>query len=55
MDCENCAYYVYDADEDAYFCAAAMDEDEAARLFGGRADCPYFRPEDEYGIVRKQN
>lgn len=46
---------MYDEDEDAYFCTAEMDEDEAARLFDSNKDCPYYRPEDEYGIVRKQN
>lgn len=55
MDCENCVYYMYDDEADAYFCTVSMDEDEAVRLFSSRSVCPYFRREDEYGIVRKQN
>ncbi len=55
MDCENCVYYVFDDDEECYICLANMDEDEAVRLFSGNSACPYYRREDEYGIVRKQN
>ncbi len=55
MDCESCVYYMYDEYEDCYICTVNMDEDEAVRLFSGNTACPYYRREDEYGIVRKQN
>ena len=45
--CEDCLYYEYD-DMD-------LDEDETAQFIGGRfQNCPYYRPGDEYTIVRKQ-
>ncbi len=32
-----------------------LDEDETAQFIGGRfQNCPYYRPGDEYTIVRKQ-
>ena len=33
-----------------------LDEDEMERFLRGGADeCAYFRLDDEYGVVRKQN
>ncbi len=56
MNCEECIYYEYDEEFDEYLCSAPMDMDEAAYLLqGGRRDCAYFRPGDEYTIVKKQN
>ena len=53
--CDSCVYYVWDEDEEAYFCEAYMDEDEAARLMASaRADCPCYRLDDEYAVVRHQ-
>ena len=54
--CETCANYAYDEEYHEYFCDANMDEDEIVKIFGeNRAACPYFRPDDEYGLVRHQN
>jgi len=54
--CEQCVYFAYDEEYDAYFCDMDIDEDDTARLFSGGADaCPYFRLDDEYGVVRHQN
>ncbi len=54
--CEQCAFFVYDEEYDGYFCDMDIDEDDTARLFSGGADaCPYFRLDDEYGVVRHQN
>ena len=54
--CEMCANYAYDEEYNEYFCDANMDEDEIVRIFGsGSGLCPYFRPDDEYGLVRHQN
>ncbi|MBQ7288905.1 MAG: hypothetical protein IJW78_04165 [Clostridia bacterium] len=55
MDCENCVYYVFDENDECYYCMADMDEDETVRLMQSQKGCPYFRREDEYGVVRKQN
>lgn len=55
-NCENCANYIYDDENECYCCDAALDEDEMSRFMTYRVfNCPYFRFYDEYGIVRKQN
>lgn len=54
-NCESCTNYVYDEELDYYVCAVNLDEDEMRRfLSGSNYNCPYFRLDDEYGIVKKQ-
>ena len=54
--CEQCVYYVFDEDWECYVCEVNLDEDEMSRfLSGSNFECPYFRYDDEYGVVRKQN
>lgn len=55
-NCDYCINYEYDEDYDCYMCIMDLDEDEM-RLFitNNFKSCPYFRPGDEYTIVRKQN
>ena len=53
--CEDCMYYEYDEEYGVYACIMDLDEDETARFIGGTfSDCPYYRPGDEYTIVRRQ-
>ena len=53
--CEDCNNYVYDEDEEAYICVQDMDEDDFYRVMLGKfRDCPYYRPGDEYRVVRHQ-
>ena len=55
MNCEECAYYTYDEEDDCYFCTVDMDEDDYARLMRDhRTECPYYRNGDEYAVVRHQ-
>lgn len=55
-NCENCTYYVYDEECDFYICEMNLDEDEMSKfLASSYYNCPYFRFEDDYTIVRKQN
>lgn len=55
-NCEDCLYYVYSDDIEGYECTMALDEDEMLRFMEGRNySCPYFRLNDEYATVRKQN
>ena len=55
MNCETCEFYEYDEDDEAYYCTVNMDEDDYARLLSGhRTDCPYYRSDDDYRIVRHQ-
>jgi len=54
--CDMCSYYVYDEECDEYVCLASMDEDDYMRFITSKSkECPFFRLDDEYKIVRKQN
>lgn len=54
--CETCCNYVYDYDDDCYSCMINLDEDEMYNFVRGNSkQCPYYRLDDEYAIVRKQN
>ncbi len=54
--CDECIYYDYDEDFEEYVCLADLDEDDMAKIMSGRyKDCPFYRPGDDYTIVRKQN
>lgn len=53
--CDTCTYYTYDEDEEGYSCDVNMDEDDAARLIGGASrECPYYKSDNEYEVVRHQ-
>ena len=54
-NCDMCANYEYDEDEEYYTCAANLDEDEMYRVLTGSCkECPYFSSNDEYAVVRHQ-
>ena len=55
-DCNSCVNFVYDEEYEEYTCLVNLDEDEYYRLMN-HSDyvCPYYRLDDEYGVVRKQN
>lgn len=56
IKCEECMNYDYDEDYESYVCLANLDEDDMAKFIrGNNKDCPFYRPGDEYIIVRKQN
>ncbi len=51
-NCDACVNYVY---EEYYTCAINLDEDEMYRFLSGtQRECPYFRLDDEYAVVRHQ-
>lgn len=53
--CDLCANYEYDEEEEYYTCAVNLDEDDMYRfLTGNNKDCPYYRHNDEYAVVRHQ-
>lgn len=55
VNCELCMNYEYDEEYECYVCMQNLDEDEMVRFIQGNfGDCPYYRPGDEYRIVRKQ-
>ena len=54
--CEECIFFDYDDVYDYSFCSMNLDEDETYKFVSGNfSDCPYFRPGDDYTIVRRQN
>lgn len=54
-NCEACVNYIYEEDDECYSCLVNLDEDEMYRFLSGeRTSCPYFRLDDEYGVVRRQ-
>lgn len=54
--CELCANYCYDDEDECWYCNINLDEDEMMRfLTDSNESCPYFKLYDEYGIVKKQN
>lgn len=53
--CEDCFYYDYDEEIDAYVCDMDLDEDDMARFLQSDVDrCPFYRPGDEYTLARRQ-
>ena len=53
--CEDCEFYDYDEELDAYVCDMSLDEDEMVSFLAGNTGrCPYFRYYDEYKSVHKQ-
>lgn len=55
-NCESCINYEYDEEYDCYCCSVDLDMDETEQFITGRfSSCPFFKPGDEYTIVKKQN
>ena len=53
--CEECEFYDYDEELDAYVCQVNLDEDEMISFIAGNTGrCPYYRYYDEYKSVHKQ-
>jgi len=53
--CDTCVNNVYDEDYDEYECMVNLDEDEMYRfLESNQRECPYYRNDDEYAVVRHQ-
>ena len=55
-NCEDCMNYEYDEEYDEYLCSVDLDMDEAEAFLARRSqNCPFYRPGDEYTIVKEQN
>ncbi len=53
--CEDCEFYDFDEELDAYVCDLSLDEDEMINFISGNTGrCPYYRYYDEYKSVHKQ-
>ena len=54
--CDYCLNNEYDEQLGEYTCTVDMDMDDMERfLFGRQKSCPFFRIDNEYKIVEKQN
>ena len=54
--CELCVNYVFEEEDECYSCLVNLDEDEYMNFMSHTEfRCPYFRLDDEYAVVRKQN
>ena len=54
-NCDECVYYDYDEELEAYCCTMDLDEDEMERFLRSANDsCPFYRPGDEYRTARRQ-
>ena len=54
-NCEYCNNFVYDEDDEEYYCEVNMDEDDYVRLLTGNyKTCPYYQSNNEYEVVKKQ-
>ena len=54
-NCDTCVNYVYEEDYECYSCLVNLDEDEMFRFLSGtQRECPYYRMDDEYGVVKHQ-
>ena len=54
--CEFCAYYQYNEYYDCYECLVNLDEDDMERFMHSSVyNCSYFKLNDDYKIVEKQN
>ena len=55
MRCDDCQFYTWDEEYEEYVCDVNMDEDDYARMQDGQdRECPYWRSNDEYQVVRHQ-
>ncbi len=55
MQCDHCAYYEYDEEDETWYCGVDMDEDDLYRFMqAGNREGPYFRNDDEYEVVKHQ-
>lgn len=54
-NCETCSNAVFDEECECYCCDVNLDEDEMYRFMSNSFfNCPYYRLDDEYQVVRKQ-
>ena len=54
-NCDECVYYDYDEELEAWCCTMDLDEDEMERFLRGVNDtCPFYRRGDDYETARRQ-
>lgn len=54
-NCDSCVNYVFDEEDECFYCLVNLDEDEMYRFLTGTQNaCPYYQLDDEYAVVRHQ-
>ena len=54
-NCDECVYYDYDEELEAWCCTMDLDEDEMERFLRGVNDtCPFYRRGDDYETAWRQ-
>ncbi len=54
-NCDCCSNYIYDEEFEYYSCMVNLDEDEMEKFMTNTfRECPYYRQDDEYKVVRHQ-
>ncbi len=54
--CDTCVNYFFDDNYECYSCLVNLDEDEMYSFLNeSNYSCPYYKLDDEYAIVKKQN
>lgn len=54
-NCDSCVHYVYDEDYECFLCESDLDEDEMGKFLSSSFEnCPFYRLDDEYGVVKHQ-
>ena len=55
MQCDTCTYNEYDEEDEEYYCSVDMDEDDYYRFISeAHKECPFYKNDDEYAVVRHQ-
>ena len=53
--CDYCNNYVYDEEDETYYCEVDMDEDDYGKMMAmGSKTCPYYTSNNEYEVVKHQ-
>ena len=54
-NCDSCVNYVFDEEDECFYCLVNLDEDEMYRFLQGvNYDCPYYERDDDYYLAKKQ-
>ncbi len=53
--CDTCTFLVYDEEDESYVCDIDMDEDDMYHMLSNqKSECPFYKSDDEYAVVRHQ-
>ncbi len=54
-NCDSCNNYVYDEEDECYYCELNLDEDEMYHFLTSKSKtCRYYVSDNEYQVVKHQ-